>query len=107
MRFWIHHQPLLCPDALILRYEETVTDFLAQVERIADYLGIEDRTPLADVLRSMPRARATSARRAIPRSSSRSTPGPWRDGSPIALYFEPVFPILQPIADHWDYRLED
>jgi hypothetical protein len=22
-------------------------------------------------------------------------------------WFEPVFPILQPIADHWNYRLED
>ena len=52
MRFWIHHQPLLFPDALVLRYEETVTDFLAQVERIADYLGIEDRAPLATFRRA-------------------------------------------------------
>jgi tetratricopeptide (TPR) repeat protein len=106
MRFWIHHQPLLCPDPLLLRYEETVTDFPAQVERIADYLGIEDRTPLATFAEHAARKgyiSTPSYSQVIEPVNTRAI-ARWH---PYRRYFEPVFPILQPIADHWGYRLED
>jgi Flp pilus assembly protein TadD len=105
MRFWIHHQPLLFPNALILHYEETVTDFLAQVERIADYLGIEDRAPLATFSEHAARKgyiSTPSYSQVIEPVNARAV-ARWH---PYRAYFEPVFPILQPIADHWNYRLE-
>jgi len=105
MRFWIHHEALLNPGALVLRYEETVTDFAAQVERIADYLGIEDRAPLATFSEHAARKgyiSTPSYSQVIEAVNTRAV-ARWH---PYRAYFEPVFPILQPIADHWGYRLE-
>ena len=104
MRFWIHHQPLLCPDALLLRYEDTVSDFGSQLEVIADYLGIADRAPLADF------AAHAAGKKYI------STPSYAQVTEPVnaravarwekyRAYFEPVLPLLEPVAHHWGYRL--
>jgi hypothetical protein len=105
MRFWIHHQPMLCPDALLLRYEETVSDFGRQLEVIADYLGIADRSPLADF------AAHAAGKKYI------STPSYAQVTEPVntravarwekyRAYFETVFPLLEPVARHWGYRLQ-
>ena len=105
MRFWIHHQPLLCPDSLTLRYEETVSDFENQIDRIADYLGIEDRGPLAHFAEHAKRKGyiSTPSYAQVIEPVNASAVARWE---PYRGYFEPVFPILQPIADHWNYRLE-
>ncbi len=105
MRFWIHHQPLVCPDALLLRYEETVSDFGNQVEVIADYLGIADRAPLADF------AAHAAGKKYISTPSYSQVIEPvnaravarWQ---PYRRYFEPLFPILEPVAGHWGYALD-
>ena len=102
MESWIHHQRLLRPSVLELRYEETVGDFPAQVERIADFLGIEDRQPLA-------RFSEHAARKAYI-----STPSYAQVLEPVNTravarwhayrrHFEPVLPILHPVATHWGY----
>ena len=106
MRFWIRHQPLMRPDALILRYEDTVGDFLPQVERIARFLGIEDRRPLEEFSAHA----AGKGYISTPSYSQVVEPVNTRAVARWKAYrhwFEPVFPILQPIADHWNYRLED
>jgi Flp pilus assembly protein TadD len=105
MRFWIHHQPLLCPDVLLLRYEETVSNFGAQVDVIADYLGIEDRAPLAEF------AAHAAGKKYISTPSYAQVIEPVNTRAvarwePYRAYFEPVFPLLQPIAGHWGYSLE-
>ncbi|WP_159015502.1 sulfotransferase [Cognatiluteimonas profundi] len=105
MRFWIHHQPLLCPDALLLRYEETVSDFASQVDVIADYLGIADRAPLSDF------AAHAAGKKYISTPSYAQVIEPvnaravarWQ---PYRAYFEPLFPLLEPIASHWGYALD-
>lgn len=106
MQSWIHHQRLLSPDVLVLRYEETVTDFERQTARIAGFLGIDDAARLADFAGH------------AARKSYISTPSYAQVTEPVntravarwhayRAYFEPVFPILQPVADHWDYRLHN
>ncbi len=105
MRFWIHHQPLVCPDALLLRYEETVSDFGKQVEVIADYLGIADRAPLADF------AAHAAGKKYISTPSYSQVIEPVNTRAvarwePYRAYFEPVFPILEPVASHWGYALD-
>jgi tetratricopeptide (TPR) repeat protein len=105
MRFWIHHQPLLCPDALILRYEQTVSDFDHQVQVIADYLGIEDRAPLAGF------AAHAAGKKYISTPSYSQVTEPVNTRAvarwePYRAYFEPVFPLLEPVARHWGYNLE-
>jgi Flp pilus assembly protein TadD len=105
MRFWIHHEPLMPPAALVLRYEETVSEFPRQVDRIADYLGIEDRAPLArfaEHAASKGYISTPSYSQVVEPVNARAV-ARWHA---YRSYFEPVFPILQPVADHWGYRLD-
>jgi hypothetical protein len=106
MRFWIHHEPMLPPPPLVLRYEETVSQFPRQVERIADYLGVEDRGPLARFSEHAARKgyiSTPSYSQVIEPVNTRAM-GRW---VPYEGWFRPVFPILQPVADHWGYALEE
>ncbi len=105
MRFWIHHQPLLCPDALLLRYEDTVGDFAGQVDRIADYLDIGERHHLADFAAHAARKgyiSTPSYAQVIEPVNSRAV-ARWE---PYRSYFEPLFPLLRPVAEHWRYDLD-
>lgn len=104
MRFWIHHQPLLPPSPLILRYEETVGDFPAQVERIARFLRIEDRSYLADFTTHAAAKGyiSTPSYSQVVESVNRRAVERWL---PYRSYFEPAFPILRPVAEHWGYSL--
>ena len=106
MRFWIHHEPLLHPRTLTLRYEDTVSDFLPQVDRIAAFLGIEDRRPLVEFSQHA----ASKGYISTPSYSQVVEPVNTRAVARWKAYrawFEPVFPILAPIAGHWNYRLEE
>jgi hypothetical protein len=104
MQFWIYHQELLRANVLELRYEETVSDFERQTERIASFLGIDDGHVLAGF--------AEAARRkgyiGTPSYSQVIEPVNTRAVSrwhAYREYFEPLFPILRPVADHWGYAL--
>jgi hypothetical protein len=106
MNFWIHHQPFLPPDPLILRYEDTVTNFPGQVENIANFLGIQDRHPLE---RFAEHAAAkgyisTPSYSQVIKPVNRSALARWL---PYRAYFEPLFPILRPVAEHWGYVLPE
>jgi Tfp pilus assembly protein PilF len=106
MNFWIHHQALLTPDSLILRYEDTVTNFPGQVENIANFLGIQDRHPLE---RFAEHAAAkgyisTPSYSQVIKPVNRSALARWL---PYRAYFEPLFPILRPVAEHWGYALPE
>ncbi|NUS38037.1 MAG: tetratricopeptide repeat protein [Lysobacter sp.] len=106
MRFWIHHAPLLAPDALVLRYEDTVGDFPAQVERIAGYLDIEERGFLVEFSRHA----AAKGYISTPSYSQVIEPVNKRAVArwlPYRKWFEPAFPILRPAADHWGYALPE
>jgi tetratricopeptide (TPR) repeat protein len=105
MRFWIHHQALLGVDALVLRYEDTVSRFDRQVHVIGDYLGIADHAPLAEF------AAHAAGKKYISTPSYAQVTEPVNSRAvarwePYRAYFEPLFPLLQPVAGHWGYSLE-
>ncbi len=104
--FWIHHQPLLPPDPLILHYEETVTDFPAQVERIAAFLEIHDRNPLESFAEHAAAKSyiSTPSYSQVVKPVNRTAVARWE---PYREYFEPLFPILGPVAEHWGYALPE
>ncbi|MBD9479484.1 tetratricopeptide repeat-containing sulfotransferase family protein [Pseudoxanthomonas sp. PXM02] len=104
MRFWIHHQALLSPDTLTLRYEDTVGDFPAQVERIGAFLGIEDRDFLAQFSQHAARKGyiSTPSYSQVVEPVNARAVGRWQ---PYARWLAPALPILQPVADHWGYDL--
>lgn len=104
MRFWIHHQALLAPDTLVLRYEDTVGDFPAQVQRIADFLGIADSGSLAEFsghAAAKGYISTPSYSQVVEPVNSRAV-GRWQ---PYARWLQPALPILRPVADHWGYDL--
>lgn len=105
MRFWIHHQPLLAPDALVLRYEDTVTHFGRQVARIADYLGIAESGYLADFAAHAARKGfiSTPSYSQVVEPVNTRAVARWHRYWP---WLEPTLPTLQPVADHWGYRLD-
>lgn len=104
MRFWVHHQALLSPDILILRYEDTVGDFPAQVDRIGAFLGIEDRDFLAQFSQHAARKGyiSTPSYSQVVEPVNTRAVGRWQ---PYARWLTPALPILQPVADHWGYDL--
>lgn len=105
MRSWIHHQQLLSPHLLVLRYEETVTDFDAQVDRIAAFLGIDDRQPLTGFSEHAGRKGfiSTPSYSQVVEPVHRRAVSRWHA---YRAYFEPVLPILEPVANHWNYSLD-
>ena len=106
MRFWIHHQPLLAPELLILRYEETVSDFPAQVERIAAFLGIQERSHLETFAEHAASKGyiSTPSYSQVVKPVNRAAVARWL---PYRSYFEPLFPTLRPVAEHWGYELPE
>ncbi|GAA5004951.1 tetratricopeptide repeat-containing sulfotransferase family protein [Pseudoluteimonas lycopersici] len=104
MRFWIDHQALLQAEVLDLRYEETVGDFDRQVGRIAEFLGIADRHHLAEFSEAARRKGyiGTPSYSQVIEPVNTKAVARWERYRP---WFEPVLPILKPIADHWGYSL--
>ncbi len=105
MRFWIYHQALLRADVLELRYEDTVADFASQVTRIADFLGIENQHHLAEFAQHATRKGyiSTPSYSQVIEPVTTKAVARWERYRP---WFEPVFPILRPVAEHWGYSLE-
>lgn len=105
MRFWIHHQALLQPDLLILKYEETVADFPAQVQRIGHFLGIAQPEFLAGFSEHAARKGyiSTPSYSQVVEPVNRRAVDRWHAYAP---WLASALPILQPVATHWGYDLE-
>jgi Flp pilus assembly protein TadD len=102
MQCWLQEAQIMKPDVLISRYEDLVADFVPNTRRIADFLQLEDASPMLQFDR---RARE-KAYIATPSYSQVIEPintkglNRWHQ---YREYFEPVLPILQPMLDHWGY----
>ncbi|MBN6111587.1 tetratricopeptide repeat-containing sulfotransferase family protein [Xanthomonas bonasiae] len=105
MRFWIHHQALLQPDLLILKYEETVDDFPAQVQRIGGFLGIAQPEFLEGFSQHAARKGyiSTPSYSQVVEPVNRRAVDRWHAYAP---WLAGALPILQPVATHWGYDLE-
>ena len=105
MRFWVDHQALLRAEVLDLRYEETVGDFDRQVGRIAAFLGIADRHYLAEFSEAARRKGyiGTPSYSQVIEPVNTKAVARWERYRP---WFEPILPIVRPIADHWGYSLD-
>lgn len=104
MRFWLHHEALLAPHVLHLRYEETVTDFPTQVKKIANYLNMEDSHHLGDFAAHAVKKGyiSTPSYAQVTEGVNTRSISRWHR---YRTYFESVLPILEPIAVHWGYNL--
>jgi len=105
MQFWLDHQDLLRANVLQLRYEETVGDFDRQVDRIADFLGLEDRHHLAEFSEAARRKGyiGTPSYSQVVEPVNTKAVARWER---YRTWFEPVLPILQATAARLGYPLE-
>ncbi|MDE2084514.1 MAG: sulfotransferase [Xanthomonadaceae bacterium] len=105
MQNWLHHAEVFRPDVLVSRYEDLVADFAPQTRRIADFLGLDDATPM---LRFDARARekgyiATPSYTQVIEPVNTKALGRWQR---YREWFEPVLPTLQPMLEHWGYSTD-
>jgi tetratricopeptide (TPR) repeat protein len=103
MRFWVHHEALLKPHVLRLRYEDLLDDFEPMVKRIGDFIGIEDATPL---LRFHEHAQqkgfiSTPSYSQVTQPPNKRAVGRWKR---YADAFEPLRPTLAEVMELWGYE---
>lgn len=102
MRFWIHHENLLRPNVLHLRYEDLLSDFDQHSSRIGKFLGIEDVSAMQGFHEHARQKGyiSTPSYQQVTKPLNSSAVGRWRK---YENYFRDALPILQPIIEHWGY----
>lgn len=103
MRFWVHHEALLKPHVLRLRYEDLLDDFEPMVRRIGDFIGVEDATPL---LRFHEHAQqkgfiSTPSYSQVTQPPNKRAVGRWKR---YADAFEPLRSTLAEVMELWGYE---
>ncbi|MBB6189603.1 tetratricopeptide repeat-containing sulfotransferase family protein [Rhodanobacter sp. MP7CTX1] len=102
---WLQDEQTFQPNVLVSRYEDLVTDFPPQTRRIAQFLELEDATPM---LKFDQHAR-NKEYIATPSYSQVIVPVNKKGMNRWLRYrkeFEPAWPILQPVLRHWGYPTE-
>jgi len=102
MRYWLYHVEVFQPDVLVSRYEDLVVDTPAQMQKIAEFLGLTDAdTMLSFTTRAREKGfiKTPSYTQVIEPVNARSV-GHWLQYRP---YFDEVLPIVQPMLKHWSY----
>lgn len=102
MRDWLDDVDVLKPDVLVSRYEDLVSDFQGQTARIAEFLVLDDPSPMLrfDRHASGKSYIGTPSYSQVVEPVNRNALGRWHQ---YRVYFEPVLPILAPMLRHWDY----
>lgn len=106
MECWLHDVELFQPNVFVSRYEDLVADPAAQTRRIADFLGLEDATPLLHFDRH---ARdkgfiATPSYAQVTQPVNRKGLDRWKR---YREALAPALPILDPMLRHWGYSVAD
>jgi hypothetical protein len=102
MHYWIHHEALLKPHVLHLRYEDLLDNFDAEVARIGAFTSLADATSLRHFDRHA-RAKgfiSTPSYAQVTQPPNKSAVDRWRR---YRSEFTPLLPILQDVMEHWGY----
>ena len=105
MNYWLRNVAIFQPDVLVSRYEDLVTDFSGHAARIAQFLELDDATPM---LRFDQHARdkgyiATPSYDQVIEPVNTKGLNRWTG---YKRDFELVLPTLEPMLRHWAYSSE-
>jgi len=105
MERWLQDVETFKPDVLISRYEDLVTDFPQQVQRIAQFLELDDAAPMLAFDRHARGKEyiATPSYTQVIVPVNKKGLNRWKR---YQKEFEPAWPILQPMLRHWGYPTE-
>jgi Flp pilus assembly protein TadD len=102
MQVWLKHVDVFHPRVLVSRYEDVVADTAAQTKRLAEFLELEDASPM---LRFDAHARdkgfiGTPSYSQVIEPVNTKGLNRWVKYRP---YFEKALPILEPMLEQWGY----
>lgn len=105
MQRWVEESALLQPSTIALRYEDVVDDLPTQATRIAQFLALDDASPM---LQFHEHARGktyigTPSYAQVIEPVNRKALGRWHK---YREWIDPVLPILEPMLKHWGYDAE-
>jgi Flp pilus assembly protein TadD len=102
MERWLQDVETFKPDVLVSRYEDLVADFPRQVQRIAQFLELDDATPMLAFDRHARGKEyiATPSYTQVIVPVNKKGLNRWKR---YQKEFEPAWPILQPMLRHWGY----
>jgi Flp pilus assembly protein TadD len=102
MQGWQHHVGLLQPALLPLRHEDLLADFSGTAQRIGEFLGIDDATPML-MFHEHARQKgyiATPSYAQVTEPVNRKGVDRWRR---YRSHLEPILPALKPVMEQWHY----
>lgn len=102
MNAWLRHVDVFKPNVLVSRYEDLVSNTEEQTRRIAQFIGLEDPTPMLHFDRHAREKGfiATPSYTQVIQPVNRKAMNRWlRYREAMA----PALPILQPMLAHWGY----
>jgi hypothetical protein len=101
--FWYEHVELLAPRVLEVRYETFVSDFPAEVRRIADFLELPwDPAMLAPAERARAKGYiSTPSYSQVVQPVHAKAVGRWQS---YREYLAPALPLLEPYLKRWGYE---
>ena len=105
MTCWLEQVDIFQPSVMVSRYENLVVDFPQQVTRIAQFLELEDASPMLgfDQHARNKTYIGTPSYSQVIEPVNRKGLGRWHK---YRRDFEPVLPILEPMLRHWGYSTE-
>lgn len=102
MESWVYHAQLMRPALLVSRYEDLLADFAGNVQRVGEFLGLDDTAPMLSFhehARGKGYISTPSYTQVIEPPNARAVDR-WRR---YEDHLAPVRPILQSIMEHWGY----
>lgn len=102
MQYVIHHEALLGLPILHHRYEDMLDDFDASVERIGEFIGLDDASHLHGFDEHARRKGfiSTPSYAQVTQPPNKQAVGRWRR---YEKAFAPLLPTLREIMEHWGY----
>jgi Flp pilus assembly protein TadD len=102
MNGWLTNVAVLKPNVFAFRHEDLLDDFAGTAQRIGDFIGVADTTPMLAFHEHARRKGyiATPSYAQVTEPVNRKGVDRWRR---YRQYMEPVLPVLRPIMEHWGY----
>jgi len=102
MNGWLQNSAVLQPKLLTFRHEDLLDDFSGTAQRIGEFIGVDDVTPMLTFHEHARRKGyiATPSYAQVIEPVNRKGVDRWRR---YREYIEPILPTLKPIMERWGY----
>ena len=102
MQGWLHNVAVLQPAVFSLRHEDLLTDFAGTAQRIGEFIGVADSSPMLSFHEHAKQKGyiATPSYAQVTEPVNRKGVDRWRR---YRRQLEPILPALRSVLEHWHY----